>query len=536
MMARARWFGAVAVASLLLIAGCSGNSSGGDDTTTTTDDRIETSTTVTTTTEAISTTTTAAASGAVSDLEGVRAAVVRIVGEGSFVDPEVGEVYNQSGTGSGFIIDPSGLAVTNNHVVTGAAFLRVYVEGEEEPRNAKVLGVSECSDLAVIDIDGDGFPYLDWYEGAIATGTDVYVAGYPLGDPEYTLTEGIVAKEQADGDTNWASLDHVIEHTARMLPGNSGGPLVTPDGAVLGVNYAAAQDIDYHFTISRDEVSEILPTLIAGENVASIGVNGTAFAGEDLSGIWVSAVESGSPADGLGIKGGDVITTMEGLILATDGTMADYCDILRSNDPGDPMAIEVLRFSTEEVLEGTLNDDEELELAFSFATELGDDVADAGAVSYEYTEVTDDTGSLTMQVPAVWDDLDGSGWQFDGELIGQALAAAPDLESFLGTWATPGVFFGASEVLAETTEPGDFLDATEFSADCTYEGRSDYEDAAYTGAFDVWGNCAGTDTALIVVEAYPPGDLFAVVVQVQAVTEADLEALDTILQTFYVNP
>jgi S1-C subfamily serine protease len=159
MVARARWFAAVAVASLLLIAGCSGDSSGSDDTTTTTDEGIGTSTTVTTTTEATSTTTTAAASGAVSDLEGVRAAVVRIVGEGSFVDPEVGDVYNQSGTGSGFIIDPSGLAVTNNHVVTGAAFLRVYVEGEDEPRNAKVLGVSECSDLAVIDIDGDGFPY-----------------------------------------------------------------------------------------------------------------------------------------------------------------------------------------------------------------------------------------------------------------------------------------------------------------------------------------------------------------------------------------
>ncbi|MEA2057535.1 MAG: trypsin-like peptidase domain-containing protein, partial [Actinomycetota bacterium] len=161
MMVRARWFGAVAVASLLLAAGCSGGSGGDDTTTTTADEGTETSTTVTTTTEG-TTTTTAAASGAVSDLEGVRAAVVRIVGEGSFVDPEVGEVYNQSGTGSGFIIDPSGLAVTNNHVVTGAAFLRVYVEGEEEPRNAKVLGVSECSDLAVIDIDGDGFPYLDW--------------------------------------------------------------------------------------------------------------------------------------------------------------------------------------------------------------------------------------------------------------------------------------------------------------------------------------------------------------------------------------
>ena len=200
-MARARWLGAMAVVSLLLIAGCGGNSSGGDDTTTTSDEVTETSTTVTTTTEG-TTTTTAAASGAVSDLEGVRASVVRIVGEGSFVDPEVGEVYNQSGTGSGFIIDPSGLAVTNNHVVTGAAFLQVHVEGEDEPRNAKILGVSECSDLAVIDIDGAGFQFLEWYEEDITTGTEVFAAGFPLGDPEYTLTEGIVSKEKANGETD----------------------------------------------------------------------------------------------------------------------------------------------------------------------------------------------------------------------------------------------------------------------------------------------------------------------------------------------
>ena len=54
--------------------------------------------------------------------------------------------------------------MTNNHVVTGRLW-QVYVEGEDSPRNAKVLGVSECSDLAVIDIDGDGFPYLTWHEG-----------------------------------------------------------------------------------------------------------------------------------------------------------------------------------------------------------------------------------------------------------------------------------------------------------------------------------------------------------------------------------
>ena len=59
------------------------------------------------------------------------------------------------GAGSGFIIDPSGVAITNNHVVTGAATLEVHVPGEERPRNARALGASACSDLAVIDIDGD---------------------------------------------------------------------------------------------------------------------------------------------------------------------------------------------------------------------------------------------------------------------------------------------------------------------------------------------------------------------------------------------
>jgi len=67
------------------------------------------------------------------------------------------------GSGSGFIIDPGGIAVTNNHVVTGAARIKVYFSGSEKAYNARILGVSECSDLAVIDIEGDGYPYLDWY-------------------------------------------------------------------------------------------------------------------------------------------------------------------------------------------------------------------------------------------------------------------------------------------------------------------------------------------------------------------------------------
>ena len=131
-----------------------------------------------------------AAEGGVTSLNDVKAATVQIIAEGTFRDPEIGFLYNAAGAGSGFIIDPSGLAVTNNHVVTGAALLQVYVGGEtDRVYNARVLGVSECSDLAVIYIEGDGFPFLQWYEDEIDVGLDVYAAGFPLGDPEYTLTQ-----------------------------------------------------------------------------------------------------------------------------------------------------------------------------------------------------------------------------------------------------------------------------------------------------------------------------------------------------------
>jgi serine protease Do len=469
---------------------------------------------------------------AVSGLKGVRESVVRIVAEGSFVDPVEGTVANEAGSGSGFIIDETGIAVTNNHVVTGAAFLQVYVEGEDKPRNAKILGVSECSDLAVIDIDGSGFPYLEWWAGDIVTGTEIYAAGFPLGDPEYTLTEGIISKENADGESTWSSVDSVIEVTAKILPGNSGGPLVVSEGQVAGVNYAYWEERDISYAITRDEALDVIDELIAGNDVDSIGVNGEAFVDSDGSGIWIAAVESGSPAADLGLKGGDIITKMEGLVLATDGTMADYCDILRSHNADDPISVEILRYDTQEVLTGTLNGDEELQLAFSFADELGDDVDGEATDAYEYTQVTDDDGVLVMQVPTAWADVEGAEWEEDGRVIGYSIAAAPDLDDFYETWDTPGVFFGASEVLWDETEYGDLLDMNDFSEFCTYDGRYDYEDAVYIGEYELWIDCDGTSTSLVILEAYPAGSEFAVLVQVQVVTDADLDALDTILATF----
>jgi serine protease Do len=474
----------------------------------------------------------------VSSLDDIQSAVVQIVAQGTFIDPAEGLQLNAAGSGSGFIIDESGIAVTNNHVVTGAALLKVWIGGKGEPRNAKVLGVSECSDLAIIDIEGDGYPYFEWYTGEIKPGLDIYAAGFPLGDPEFTLTRGIVSKARADGETNWASVDAVIEHDATINPGNSGGPLVTADGKVVGVNYAGASELGQFFAIAPDEALPVIEKLRRNQDVDSIGINGTAISSEDgFSGIWAASVKSGSPADKTGIKAGDIVTSIEGLSLATDGTMADYCDVLRTHTPDDIMSVQVLRFETEEFLEGQLNG-RELALSFSFAQALGDEVGDetgdtTATTTYEYVTLVDDSDAIQLEVPVQWSDTNGSNWLFEDEVVGSALSAAPNFEDFLNTFSTPGVFFGASSVLVQRYDVNGLLDRLH-SDICTYEGRTDYSDELYTGAYDLYSDCGDTNSIIIDVVAEPADKSFLMWLEIQVVDDADLDALDHILNSFQV--
>lgn len=477
-------------------------------------------------------------STAVTSLEAVKSATIQIESQGSFADPEVGMVYNAAGRGTGFIIDPSGIAVTNNHVVTGAALIKVWVGGESQPRNARILGVSECWDLAVIDLEGEGYPYLEFHQDEASPGLEVYAAGFPLGDPEYTLTKGIVSKARADGRTSWASVEAVIEHDARIRPGNSGGPLVDAAGKVVGVNYAGNQETDQNFAILARDALPVIEKLKSGD-FESIGINGQAVVSEDgsLSGIWVASVKSGSPADKTGVKGGDILTMMESLVLATDGTMADYCDILRSRSPQDVISIEVLRFATEEVLEGQLNG-RALEQSLSFAQELGNEVQSGGEVYSDYMTVQDDYGAIQVSIPSHWDQVDGSPWIVDGDVIGASITAAADLQAFNESYYEPGLFFGVSDDLATLGGYVQLLDAYRdvFSPDCTIEGRYDYLDSAYEGKFDVFSNCAGEGNLMVLISARPIQNktAFLLVVMVNIMYDSDLDALDVIKDSFDV--
>ena len=292
-------------------------------------------------------------------LQAVRDAVVYIEAEGSYVDPWEGTLWNVPGTGSGVVVHPSGIAITNNHVVQGAALLRVWAAGDTSPRNAKVLGASECSDIAVIDIDGDGFEYLDWYEGEIEAGMEIYAAGFPLGDPEFSLTRGIVTKARSPGDTPWASVSSTIRHDAFIQPGNSGGPLVDAFGRIAGINYASNFETGQSYALGKAEVLPLYEDILSGEQREGIGANVEALVIEDENvGVFVSSVNTGSAAHKVGLEAGDLIVTLENYVVGTDGTLRDYCDVLRSQLADKQLALGVYRYVSDEFLEGQIRGNE----------------------------------------------------------------------------------------------------------------------------------------------------------------------------------
>lgn len=485
---------------------------------------------------------TSSAGGAVSSLEDVKSATIQIVAQGSFADPAIGVSMFRAGFGSGFIIDSSGIAVTNNHVVAGSGLVQVWVGGNSQDLlNAKVVGVAECSDLAVIDIEGDGFPFLEWHEGPIPAGLDVYAAGFPLGgsegNREFTVTRGVISKEEFSGQFSFAAVRSFVEFDANVNPGNSGGPLVDEDGRVVAVVSASDRNTGRSWGVSRKDALPIVEQLRSGADVSSIGINGEAVANEDgsLTGIWVSSVASGSAADKAGLQPADIITVMEGVSLGADGTMGDYCDILRTHDAGDTLAIEVVNFSTGEFLTGQLNGDP-LVTSFTFSTDVGTEAGTPGEAYSEYTAWTDNLGSIQVEVPTSWVDVDGTPYTDANGADFASIWASPNLDDFKNTWGTPGVMFNVTADKEKVGGHIQMLDRSRSSAivqDCTLDQRYDYNDGVYRGAFDYYNRCGGS-TDYMILSAVPiqSGTNVLIFVEIQIVSQADLDAADRILATF----
>ncbi len=473
--------------------------------------------------------------GLVTSVQDLPQATIQIESIGTFVTPDFGS-FEGGGAGSGFIIDPSGVAVTNSHVVSGAGLIEVHIGGSSETVNARILGVSECNDLAVIDLEGDGYSYLEWYDGEIFSGLEVSAAGYPLGEPEFALTQGIISKADAPGDTDWASIDAILEHDARIRNGNSGGPLVTADMQVVGVNYAGNDEFDQNFAISVSEARGVVEQLRSGTDVDSVGINGYSIVSEDgTAGIWVETVQSGSAADIAGITGGDIVTEMAGVSVGFEPTMADFCDVIRTQGGDGVIPVEVVRNDTSQVLRGELNGEALVE-ALSFADELDDTTEDVGTYA-EYVVISDDTGAMSVEVPTEWAEIDGAPYEDEEGRSITDVRAASSLTGFLETWDTPGMIFSASSDWAATTTEEGLLDqfVTDLETVCVYDGRQPYEDALYSGSYDTYSNCGDTGATYVIVAARPLEANFILLVQVQANADRDFDALDRILASFYVS-
>ena len=466
---------------------------------------------------------------AVGDVQDVKGATMRFEGQGTFLEPLTTTPSEFAWIGTGWFIDADGTAVTNNHVVAGAGTLQVAIGGDAgDTHPATVVAASECYDLAVVKVDvPDPVPYLSWFEGDIVEGAEVYSAGYPgaLG-ADYTLTKGIVSQADTEVNTSFADVTHAIEHDARIRGGNSGGPLVSPTGAVYGVNYAGEDVNDTNAAIGRDDAEGVVAQLMRGEDVLSLGLNIRALAPDEDGtpwGIWVQSVRPGSLADQAGMQAGDVLLTLNGVTLGVDGMVAGYCDVLRTAGLDATMDIEVYRTTTGEELEGQING-RELEVVAG-----GGGGQEPVPSTGSFVDVQSDDGRFVVRVPSTWADLvtapaDGGGFQF---------SATTNASGFGGDFSVSGIsMLGYPGTQDAAGGLGVF--AAQLDAACTPVDQSqDYADGAFTGVFSTWTGCGSAETIVISANK-DDGTAYALLYIVLNGAEISDDTVSNIVSTFNV--
>ena len=250
-------------------------------------------------------------------------------------------------TGSGVIIDPKGLILTNSHVVFGRQVITVTLDqGTALP--AKLVGADPIFDIALLRVPAPtngGLPFTMLGDSeAMHVGDDVYVIGNPLG-LDQTLTKGIVsAVNRMLPGAAWSLTEPMIQTDAAINPGNSGGPLVDGDGRVVGIATAMlpeAQNIG--FAVPSNLVKGVLAQLLSKGRVVRpwLGVQGQFVAPEFkallrvplVDGFLVEAIEPGSPADQKGIQGGLFEVTLEGQPVLLGGDIITHVNGAPIDDP-----------------------------------------------------------------------------------------------------------------------------------------------------------------------------------------------------------
>jgi serine protease Do len=262
--------------------------------------------------------------------------------------------------GSGFIVDPKGYIITNNHVIEKAD--KIYVKLSTDPdtqdlgRPARVIGTDKATDLAVIKIDTNS-PLPTVKLGNSETtevGDSVEAIGSPFALAQ-TVTAGIIsAKNRTIEQGAPGQFQHFIQTDAAINPGNSGGPLLNMNGEVIGVNTAIyTQSNGYQgigFAMPSNTVVSVYNDLISPSHKVVRGSIGIQFRA-NLSGavnriygfktgVLVQQVQPGGPADKAGLKPGDIITQVDGRPIK-DGD--DLVNEIASRKPGSSIRLGFVR-------------------------------------------------------------------------------------------------------------------------------------------------------------------------------------------------
>ena len=225
--------------------------------------------------------------------------------------------------GSGFVINQNGYIVTNNHVVEGATQVQVKLsDGRELP--AKVVGRDAKTDIALLKIEASGLSVIPLGDSSASqVGEPVMAIGNPFG-LEQTVTTGIVS---ATGRAIGAGpYDDFIQTDASINPGNSGGPLINARGQAIGINTAifsqSGGSVGIGFAIPMTLAKSVVTQLADSGKVTrgwlGVGIQpvtadlAKSFGRAETTGVLVSSVSEGSPAERAGLKSGDIITEYDG--------------------------------------------------------------------------------------------------------------------------------------------------------------------------------------------------------------------------------
>lgn len=268
----------------------------------------------------------------------------------------------QRSLGSGFIVDKSGLVITNNHVVSGADEIEVQL-ADKRKFKGRLLGSDPRTDVAVLQLEGaKDLPTVPLGNSdTLKVGDHVVAIGNPFG-LDHTVTSGIVsAKERVIGAGPY---DQFIQTDASINPGNSGGPLFNLRGEVVGINTAIApQGQGIGFAIPSNQAQHVAESLTREGKVVRgyLGILlqpldeqlGMAMGVKNGEGALVAEVTAGSPAEAAGLQAGDIIVDVKGKGIKDSRALQT---VIAGQSPGSKVSLKVVREKKSRTLEVTIGE------------------------------------------------------------------------------------------------------------------------------------------------------------------------------------